>query len=143
MRASDLPTSTRSQRYFVVPATAPTTSAGPIFERLQRALIGNPLEPAQAIHERLSKTKALAVFSSDALSSTAYATEEFLLILVVAGTAAFNVVIPIGVAIALLLAIVVFSYRQTIHAYPHGGGSYIVTKDNLGKSPACLRPRRC
>ncbi len=138
IRSSDLPISPRSQGYYLAPPTVPVTSAGRLIERLQRTLIGNPLESAQAIHERLSKSKALAVFSSDALSSTAYATEEILLILVVAGTAAFNVLIPIGLAIALLLAIVVFSYRQTIHAYPHGGGSYIVTKDNLGRKPSLL-----
>ncbi|MGA7669825.1 MAG: APC family permease [Nitrolancea sp.] len=138
IRSSDLPVSHRSQSYYLAPASTATTSAGRLFERLQRTLIGNPLESAQAIHERLSKTKALAVFSSDALSSTAYATEEIMLILVVAGSAAFHVLVPIGLAIVLLLGIVVFSYRQTIHAYPHGGGSYIVTKDNLGKKPSLL-----
>ncbi len=138
IRSSDLPSSTESQRYYVAPPTVPATAAGRLFERLQRALIGDPLTSAHAIHERLSKSKALAVFSSDALSSTAYATEEIMLILVVAGAAAFNVLVPIGLAIALLLAIVVFSYRQTIHAYPLGGGSYIVTKDNMGRRPSLL-----
>ena len=97
-----------------------------------------PLATAQARHERLSKTSALAVFSSDALSSVAYATEEILLILVLASTAALHYSIPIGVAIAVLIAVVVSSYRQTILADPLGGGSYIVTKDNLGTLPGLI-----
>jgi amino acid transporter len=99
---------------------------------------GAPLESAQAIHELLSKSKALAVFSSDTLSSTAYATEEILLVLAVAGAAAYGILVRIALAIALLLAIVVFSYRQTTHAFPHGGGSYIVTKDNLERKPSLV-----
>jgi amino acid transporter len=138
IRAKDLPTSPRAQHYFIAPPSVATTSLGRVFQRVHRTLIGNPIESAQAIHERLSKSKALAVFSSDALSSTAYATEEILLILVVAGAAAYTTLIPIGIAIAALLAIVVFSYRQTINAYPHGGGSYIVTKDNLGRKPSLV-----
>jgi amino acid transporter len=105
---------------------------------LRRTLIGRPLESAEAIHERLTKTKALAIFSSDAVSSTAYATEEILLVLVLAGAVAYNYLLPIGFAIVALLAIVAFSYRQTIHAYPQGGGSYIVTKDNLGTLPSLI-----
>jgi amino acid transporter len=103
---------------------------------LKRLLVGNPLRTEQAAHERLSKKTALAVFSSDALSSTAYATEEILLVLAAAvafGQAtAFNYVVPISIGIALLLIIVATSYRQTIHAYPSGGGAYIVAKENLG-----------
>jgi amino acid transporter len=105
---------------------------------LKKVLVGSPLATAQARHERLSKTAALAVFSSDALSSVAYATEEILLILVLAGTAALHYSIPIGFAIAMLIAVVVSSYRQTILAYPQGGGSYIVTKDNLGTLPGLI-----
>jgi amino acid transporter len=105
---------------------------------LKKLLVGTPLATAQARHERLSKTSALAVFSSDALSSVAYATEEILLVLVVAGSAALDYSIPIGVAIAILIAVVVSSYRQTIRAYPHGGGAYIVAKDNLGTLPALV-----
>jgi amino acid transporter len=100
---------------------------------VKKLFVGSPLATAQARHERLSKTSALAVFSSDALSSVAYATEEILLVLMVAGTAALVYSIPIGLAIAVLIAVVVSSYRQTILAYPQGGGSYIVTKDNLGQ----------
>jgi amino acid transporter len=105
---------------------------------LKKLLVGTPLATAQARHERLSKSSALAVFSSDALSSVAYATEEILLVLVMAGTAALAYSIPIGVAIAILIAVVVSSYRQTIHAYPQGGGAYIVAKDNLGTPPALV-----
>ncbi|HEX5503894.1 MAG TPA: APC family permease [Thermomicrobiales bacterium] len=113
----------------------PKTAAGRASRAVKRALIGRPLASSQAIHERLTKVKALAVLSSDALSSVAYATEETLLVLILAGTGAFRYSIPIGGAIALLLAIVAFSYRQTIFAYPHGGGSYIVASDNLGPVP--------
>jgi amino acid transporter len=99
-------------------------------------LVGKALRNEQAPHERLSKKVALAVFSSDALSSTAYATEEILLVLAVAvafGQAgAFEYLIPVSIGIALLLAIVTISYRQTIRAYPTGGGAYIVAKENLG-----------
>jgi amino acid transporter len=105
---------------------------------LKKLLVGTPLATAQARHERLSKSSALAVFSSDALSSVAYATEEILLVLVMAGTVALGYSIPIGAAIAMLIAVVVSSYRQTIHAYPQGGGAYIVAKDNLGTLPALV-----
>ncbi len=100
--------------------------------RLKRLFVGSPLPTAQSRHERLSRSTALAVFASDALSSVAYATEEILLVLVLAGTAALSYSIPISIAIAVLIAIVVSSYRQTIRAYPQGGGAYIVSKDNLG-----------
>jgi amino acid transporter len=109
---------------------------------LKRLVVGNPIKSEQAIHERLTKKTALAVFSSDALSSTAYATEEILLVLAVAvayGQAyAFRYVIPISIGIVVLLALVAISYRQTIHAYPSGGGAYIVAKDNLGTMPGLV-----
>src|SRR5262249_53630142 len=109
---------------------------------VKRLLVGKALRTEQAIHERLSKKTALAVFSSDALSSTAYATEEILLVLAVAaiyGQAdVCRYVIPISVGIAVLLAIVATSYRQTIHAYPSGGGAYIVAKENLGTTPGLI-----
>jgi len=105
--------------------------------RLKRAFLGSPLPTAQSRHERLAKSTALAVFASDALSSVAYATEEILLVLVLAGTVALSYSLPISIAIAILIAIVVSSYRQTIRAYPQGGGAYIVSKDNLG-APAGL-----
>lgn len=103
---------------------------------IKRLLVGRALRTDQAAHERLSKKTALAVFSSDALSSTAYATEEILLVLAAAAAFgqgnAFHYVVPISVGIAVLLVIVATSYRQTIHAYPSGGGAYIVAKENLG-----------
>jgi amino acid transporter len=105
---------------------------------LKRLLVGAPMPLAQARHERLTKTVALAVFSSDALSSVAYATEEILLILVLAGTAATHLTNPIALAIAALLAVVAVSYQQTIHAYPSGGGSYIVARANLGPTPGLV-----
>jgi len=105
---------------------------------LKRLIVGKPMPLAQARHERLSKTVALAVFSSDALSSVAYATEEILLVLVLAGAAAAHLLVPISVAIAALLVIVVVSYQQTVHAYPSGGGSYIVARANLGPTPGLI-----
>jgi amino acid transporter len=99
-------------------------------------LIGNPLQTADAPHQTIGKTIGLAVFASDALSSTAYATQEILGVLAVAGTAAFGFAFPISMAIVILLAIVTISYEQTIHAYPGGGGAYIVARDNLGELPA-------
>lgn len=102
---------------------------------IRRLLIGEPLATKEAAHQRLSKKKALAVFSSDALSSTAYATEAILLVLIAAGTGALGISMWISLGIAGLLIIVAFSYYQTIHAYPNGGGAYIVAKDNLGTWP--------
>src|SRR4030095_10338457 len=100
--------------------------------QLKRLFLGSPLPTAQSRHERLGRATALAVFASDALSSVASATEEILLVLILAGTIALSYSLPIGIAIAILIAIVVSSYRQTIRAYPQGGGAYIVSKDNLG-----------
>ncbi len=105
---------------------------------LKRVLVGPPMPLAQARHERLGKSIALAVFSSDAMSSVAYATEEILLILVLAGAAAAHLANPIALSIAGLLIIVAISYQQTIHAYPNGGGSYIVAHDNLGTVPGLV-----
>ncbi len=109
---------------------------------VKRLLVGRALRNEQASHERLTKKTALAVFSSDALSSTAYATEEILLVLAVAAAAtsgaSFTYVVPISIGIAVLLGIVATSYRQTIHAYPSGGGAYIVAKENLGTTPGLI-----
>ncbi|MBN2555894.1 MAG: APC family permease [Anaerolineales bacterium] len=105
---------------------------------VRKILLGDPLASSQMIHERLSRGKALAVFSSDALSSVAYATEEILFVLAAAGTAALNFSIPIALAIAALLLIVGFSYYQTIHAYPNSGGAYVVAKDNFGTIPSLI-----
>jgi amino acid transporter len=105
--------------------------------RWKRKLLGEPLDNDQLAHERLGKPTALAVFASDALSSTAYASEEILRVLVPAvGALAFARVVPITLAMVGVLIILMFSYRQTIKAYPSAGGAYIVTKDNLGLMPA-------
>ncbi len=113
----------------------PRTALGRFFQVVKRVLIGEPISSEHAIHERLTNIKALAVLSSDALSSVAYATEEILRILILAGTAALSLAMPIGIAVIALMIIVVASYRQTIAAYPRGGGTYIVAKDNLGTLP--------
>lgn len=99
-------------------------------------LVGKPLSTADAPHQTIGKAIGLAVFASDALSSTAYATQEILVILAAAGAAAMMYAFPISIAIVILLAIVTISYEQTIHAYPGGGGAYIVARDNLGDLPA-------
>jgi amino acid transporter len=100
--------------------------------RLKRILVGSPLESSEFHHRKLSKKEALTVFASDNLSSTAYATEEILLVLVLAGPALFAAIVPVSAAIALLLGIVVLSYAQLIRVYPTGGGTYEVAKENLG-----------
>jgi amino acid transporter len=100
--------------------------------RAKRLLLGQAFKTAQLSHERISKRVALAVFSSDPISSTAYATEEMLLVLVVAGTAAVGLALPLATGVTVLLLILVLSYRQVIAAYPQGGGAYMVTRDNLG-----------
>lgn len=105
---------------------------------ISHLLIGRPLHTADAPHETIGKAVGLAVFASDALSSNAYATQEILVILAAAGTVAFGYVFPISIVIVALLAIVVISYEQIIHAYPNGGGAYIVAYDNFGKSPALV-----
>ena len=105
---------------------------------LKRFVVGAPMPLSLARHERLSKKVALAVFASDALSSTAYATEEILRVLVLAGSAALGLAIWVAVAIALLLIVVAISYQQTIRAYPNGGGSYIVARVNLGPTPGLV-----
>ena len=109
---------------------------------LKRLLVGSPIRTARLAHERLTKKTALAIFASDALSSTAYATEQILLVLAAAYVAgqsdSFSRVIPISIAIAILLVIVAISYRQTIHAYPSGGGAFIVAKENLGILPGLV-----
>ncbi|MGH7326364.1 MAG: APC family permease [Candidatus Rokuibacteriota bacterium] len=105
---------------------------------LKRLLVGRPLPTAQARHERLSKVTGLAVFASDNLSSVVYASEEILRVLILAGTGALVWAMPIGGAIAVVIAIVIFSYRQTILAYPQGASDYIVAKDNLGTVPGLV-----
>jgi amino acid transporter len=103
---------------------------------LRSWLIGHPLSTADAPHQTIGKVIGLAVFASDALSSTAYATQEILGVVAAAGAIAYGYLFPISLAIVTLLAIVTISYEQTIHAYPGGGGAYIVARDNLGELPA-------
>ncbi len=110
----------------------PQSGAGHLFVHLKEFLVGKPLPTEADKEERLTKVKALAVFSSDAISSSAYATEEILIVMVAAGAAGLTFSLPISIAIAILLVVVAFSYRQTVHAYPHGGGSYTVSRENLG-----------
>ena len=108
---------------------------------VKRILVGRPLAVHEEEHQRLHKRIALPVFASDAISSTAYATDEILLVLLAGagiGAAAWNYLTPLAIVVCILLTIVVVSYRQTIYAYPNGGGSYIVSKDNLGTMPALV-----
>ncbi|HLK14410.1 MAG TPA: APC family permease, partial [Fimbriimonadaceae bacterium] len=108
------------------------------WNRLRATFFGKPIPTSRAHHERLAPVLGLPVFASDALSSVAYATEAILGILVLAGIAALHMQIAISVAIALLIVIIAFSYNQTIHAYPNGGGSYIVASENLGEKAGLL-----
>lgn len=109
-----------------------------LYLRLKRFLIGQSLPTSAHAEERLSNAAGLAVLSSDALSSVAYATEEILLVLIAAGSSALVWSLPIGITIVALLAVVILSYRQTIRAYPMGGGSYIVARENLGLYPGLI-----
>ncbi|MBI4925009.1 MAG: APC family permease, partial [Bdellovibrio sp.] len=109
-----------------------------IFTRIKRFFIGEPLSNQAASGEKLSKKRALAILSSDALSSVAYATEEMLIPLLLISMAAMTWSIPVAIAIATLLVIVTVSYRQTIEAYPNGGGAYIVARENLGIFPGLI-----
>ena len=107
-----------------------------LLSQIKRLVVGKPIPSHLAHHERLSRVTGLAVLSSDPLSSVAYATEEILRVLVITG--AVGLVSPIAFVIASILAVVVFSYRQTLFAYPSGGGAYIVAKENLGEMPALI-----
>lgn len=113
-----------------------------MLETVKRIFVGRPLSSAEADHQRLNKTIALAVFSSDAISSTAYATQEILIVTALAASSSLvlglNVLVPISIAVAVLLAIVATSYSQTIHAYPSGGGSYVVSRENLGEKASLV-----
>ena len=113
-------------------AIEPSGGVDRAFARLRRAAFGRPLANDEEATERLTKVKALAVFSSDNLSSVAYATDAILFTLLAAGTGSFGLALPISFVIVLVLAVIVVSYRQTIRAYPNGGGSYIVARANLG-----------
>jgi len=109
-----------------------------VLGRLKQVVVGRPIPSHLAHHERLNRTTGLAVLSSDALSSVAYATEEILRTLLLAGAAALSLATPIALVISGLLIVVAVSYRQTILAYPGGGGAYIVAKENLGETPGLV-----
>ena len=108
---------------------------------LKRILVGRPLATTQIEEQRLSKTIALAVFSSDALSSTAYATEEILFVTALGASSlalGLSKLVPIAIVVAILLTIVIASYRQVIFAYPSGGGAYVVSRENLGENASLV-----
>ena len=105
---------------------------------IKRFLIGRPLKSTALGEQKLAKTKALAILSSDALSSVAYGPEQILIVLVTLGTVAFWYSIPIAIGVLILLAALILSYRQIIYAYPHGGGAYVVSKENLGVNPGLI-----
>lgn len=125
----------RNQLVAKAAASVPATPAGRLVARIKAVALGRPLHSDEEAGERLSKKKALAIFSSDAISSSAYATEEIVLafILVGAGGLAIGLALPVAIAIAVLLGVVAFSYRQVCIAYPTGGGSYSVSKENFGR----------
>jgi len=112
-----------------------------MLETFKRLLVGRPLPTTEQEHQRISKPVALAVFSSDAISSTAYATEEILFVTALGASSlalGLGTLVPIAIGVATLLTIVAFSYRQTIFAYPSGGGSYVVSRENLGEMPSLV-----
>lgn len=119
-------------------APTPPDTGSHMAGNIKRLLLGNPLHNREFAHQRLSNPVALAVFSSDALSSVAYATQEILIVLAAAGSLVLGLTLPIAIAIGVLLVVVVLSYRQTIKAYPGGGGAYIVAKENLGTVPGLV-----
>src|SRR5689334_8809854 len=121
--------------------TLPAYREGPVYSMIKRLLVGRPIPTEEQEHQLLPKAIALATFSSDAISSTAYATEEILFVTAAGGSSlalGLAHLIPISIVVAVLLVIVVTSYRQTIYAYPSGGGSYIVSRVNLGEYPSLI-----
>jgi len=119
-------------------ASVPRTPVGRALARTRAVLFGRPISLHEELSERLNVFTGLAVFASDNISSSAYATEEIMRVLVIAGAGALALTMPITIGIVIVLAIVVTSYQQTVAAYPHGGGSYIVAKDNLGTKPGLV-----
>jgi amino acid transporter len=119
-------------------ASRPQKGLERVLASARSVVLGSPLSASQAIHERLTKVKALAVLGSDPLSSSAYATEEALIVLALAGSAALIYSLPIAAAVTILMIVVVASYRQTQKAYPSGGGAYIVAHENLGWMPGLI-----
>ena len=119
-------------------ADVPPSTLGRVAHALRRAIIGAPLSSTAIVHERMRKLVALPVLSADALSSVAYGPEAMLAVLILAGDAGLRYMAPLAVAIAFLMLAVGVSYRQTIRAYPHGGGSYVVATENLGRIPGLI-----
>lgn len=140
LRGAARPFTPVHEDYYLVgeSATVPKAGVGEALGRLHRVLVGRPLPTAAAGHERLTKLKALAILASDALASVAYGTEALLAVLLLGGAVAFPLVMPITIAIVVLLSVVATSYRQTIPAYPNGGGSYTVARENLGTVPGLV-----
>ena len=134
IRSSELPTSPANQ-VVVAPPRIPKTMPGRLYHQIQHLLFGQPLPTRAEALERLNKIKALAILSSDALSSVAYATEEMMRVLVLAGLAALSFTLPLSLAVLVVLVTVVISYEQVIRGYPGGGGSYAVASENLGQLP--------
>src|SRR5512137_1014544 len=114
-------------------ASAPTTPTGRFGARVKAFFLGRPLANEEEIGERLPKKLALPIFSSDAISSSAYATDEILRVLVLAGASALFISIDVAIGIAVLLTVVSFSYRQVCRAYPSGGGAYVVARENISQ----------
>ena len=114
-------------------ASMPRTATGRLVARVRATVFGRPLSIHDELSERLNAVTGLSIFASDNISSSAYATEEIMRVLALAGAGALALTLPITIAIVLVLAIVVTSYRQTIAAYPNGGGSYVVASENLGR----------
>src|SRR5579872_2726802 len=117
---------------------APTTRAGKFGDAVRRVVIGPRIPTVHEIHERVNVLKGLAVFASDNISSSAYASEAIMAVLALAGTGSLHLTLPITLVIVAVLAVVVTSYQQTCYAYPNGGGSYIVANDNLGPLPGLI-----
>ena len=124
-------------------ASAPTTSSGRAWEQVRRTLFGRRLSNEEEAFERLPKKLALPIFSSDAISSSAYATEEILRVLVLAGAGALLVSLEVAVAITILLTVVSISYRQVCRAYPSGGGAYVVARRTSARSSGSLPRPPC
>ncbi|MDD5189948.1 MAG: APC family permease [Dehalococcoidales bacterium] len=119
-------------------SNVPQNALGRSYQNIKRFFVGRPLFSHEEPSQRLNKVRALAIFGSDAISSSAYATEASLVVLMAAGNGALHISFFTAIAIAALLSMVAFSYRQTVYAYPHGGGSYNVSRQNLGKLPGLI-----
>ena len=109
-----------------------------MYSAIKRFLIGKPLKSKELREQKITKTKALALLSSDALSSVAYGTEQILIVLAAVSSAALWYSLPIAAGVMILLTALILSYRQIIFSYPHGGGAYVVSRENLGVNPGLV-----